>query len=297
MNFANILYETKNGRRRLKPRMLMLGIVSAFLIFVYLISVTQRRSAKNQFGSEPFVTQHAQPPRSLDYQIVKVDTIPFSNLNMADRNGTPTSQNPLKPNEEERTQTGGRVAAREQSNASSSSTQGSGVGGSSPMIVVSTLDQQGQAGGSLSAVPGAQTVRIKVILPQKTPVMNGSLVEARVMRDERLGKLEIPRRSLLLGFCTLQNNRVQIEFRELRVKDVSRTCSGRAYDLKLLPGIPYLPLDVKAKQAIVDELKSAASGVPILGRYLNQSEINPFTDEITTLEEGLEFYALINSVF
>jgi len=298
MNFANILYETKNGRRRLKPRMLMLGIVSAFLIFVYLISVTQRRSAKNQFGSGPFATQQAQSPRSLDYQIVKVDTIPFSNLNMpTDRSGSMASQNPLKTNGDARTQSGGRVAAREQSNASSSSTQGSGVGGSSPMIVVSTLDQQGQAGGSLSAVPGAQTVRIKVILPQKTPVMNGSLVEARVMRDERLGKLEIPRRSLLLGFCTLQNNRVQIEFRELRIKEVSRTCSGRAYDLKLLPGIPYLPLDVKAKQAIVDELKSAASGVPILGRYLNQSEINPFTDEITTLEEGLEFYALISSVF
>lgn len=293
MNFANILYETKNGRRRLKPRMLMLGIVSAFLIFVYLISVTQRRSAQNQFSPGPFATQQAQPPRSLDYQIVKVDTIPFSNLTMpVDRNGTPATQSPLKTN----TETGGRTVAREQSNASSS-TQGSGVGGSSPMIVVSTLDQQGQAGGSLSTLSGAQSVRIKVILPQKTPVMNGSLVEARVMRDERLGKFEIPRRSQLLGFCTLQNNRVQIEFRELRIKDGSRTCSGRAYDLKLLPGIPYLPLDAKAKQAIVDELKSAASGVPILGRYLNQSEINPFTDEITTLEEGLEFYALISSVF
>jgi hypothetical protein len=295
MNFANILYETKNGRRRLKPRMLMLGIVSAFLIFVYLISVTQRRSAQNQFGPGPFVTQQAPPPRSLDYQIVKVDTIPFSSLNMpAERTGSPTSQNPLKPTAEG----GGRTAAREQANASpSSSTQGSGIGGSSPMIVVSTLDQQGQAGGSLSALPGAQTVRIKVILPQKTPVMNGSLVEARVMRDERLGKFEIPRRSQLLGFCTLQNNRVQIEFRELRIKDVSHTCSGRAYDLKLLPGIPYLPLDAKAKQAIVDELKSAASGVPVLGRYLNQQEINPFTDEITTLEEGLEFYALVSSIF
>jgi hypothetical protein len=295
MNIANTLYETKNGRRRLKPKMLMLGIVSAFLVFVFLISLVQRRSAQHQSEMGPFVTRQAPPPRNLDYQIVKVDTIPFSNLNMPpERSGAATSPNPLKPGAE----AGGLAKAREQSGASpSSSTQASGISGSSPMIVVSTLDQQGQPGTGLSALPGAQSVRLKVILPQKTPVMNGSLVEARVIKDDRLGNIEIPRRSQLLGFCTLQNNRVQIEFRELRIRDVTRTCSGRAFDLKLLPGIPYLPLDAKAKQAIVDELKSAASGVPVLGRYLNQSDINPFTDEITTLEEGLEFYALINSVF
>jgi len=37
--------------------------------------------------------------------------------------------------------------------------------------------------------------------------------------------------------------------------------------------------------------------VPIVGRYLNQSDVTPFNDEIATLEDGLEFYALITNIF
>jgi hypothetical protein len=297
MKITDFLYETKNGRRRLKPQMIMLGIVSAFVIFVFLMVSSQRRSAQDRLGPGPFVTQQALPPRNLDYQIVKVDTIPFGHLTMpATADGSTPSQPGVRQSGLPKPGASGRMATQEKT-APSPATGATGVSGNSPMIVVSTLDQHGQSGTSLSALPGLQSVRVKVILPQKTPVMNGSLVEARVMKEERLGNIEIPRRAQLLGICSLQNNRVQIEFRELRIKEVTRTCTGRAYDLKQLPGIPYLPLDAKAKQAVLDELKSAASGVPILGRYLNQSELNPFTDEITTLEEGLEFYALISSIF
>jgi len=164
------------------------------------------------------------------------------------------------------------------------------------MIVVSSLNQQSSA-GTIGSLTGLHTVRLKVILPDRTPVTNGSLVEARVMKDEAWGNIEIPRRSSLLGVCNLQSNRVQIDFREIRIQGVTYTCSGRAYDLKSLPGLPYLPLDAKAKQIVVEELKSAAAGVPIVGRYLNQSDVNPFNDEVTTLDEGLEFYALITNIF
>jgi hypothetical protein len=292
MNLTDFLYETKNGRRRVKPRLLMLGVVSVFVIFIFIL-LAQHQAAQTRKGSGPFVTRQAAPPRNLDYQIVKVDTIPFSHLNMPSA-AAPASQRANEQVITARPAPEGNVASRARATTNA---EPAPIGGNSNMIVVSNLDQQGQAGTLLNSYAGLQSTRIKVILPQRTPVMNGSLVEVRVMKDERLGKLDIPRRSPLLGFCTLQNNRVQIDFRELRIKDVTHTCSGRAFDLKLLPGIAYLPLDAKAKQVLVDELKSAASGVPILGRYLNQSEINPFTDEITTLEEGLEFYVVINTIF
>jgi hypothetical protein len=67
--------------------------------------------------------------------------------------------------------------------------------------------------------------------------------------------------------------------------------------LKSLPGIPYLPLDAKAKQIVIEELKSAAASVPIVGRYLNQSDVNPFNEEVATLDDGLEFYALVTNIF
>ncbi len=296
MNLTDFLYETKNGRRRLKPRLLMLGIVSVFVIFVFIL-LAQHQAAQNRKGSGPFVTRQAAPPRNLDYQIVKVDTIPFGHLNMPSA-AAPASQRANDQINASRPEPSGNVSSRTRPTpGATTNAEPAPIGGNSNMIVVSNFDQKGQAGTSLNSYAGLQSTRIKVILPQRTPVMNGSLVEVRVMKDERLGKLDIPRRSQLLGFCTLQSNRVQIDFRELRIKEVTHTCSGRAFDLKLLPGIAYLPLDAKAKQVLVDELKSAASGVPILGRYLNQSEINPFTDEITTLEEGLEFYVLINTVF
>ncbi|MFQ5632364.1 MAG: conjugative transposon protein TraM [bacterium] len=142
-----------------------------------------------------------------------------------------------------------------------------------------------------------QSVRLKLILLERTPVTNGSLLEARVMYDASYGNLQIPRRSELLGVARLQNNRVEIDFREIRIAGKTYTCSGRAYDLKNLPGIQYNPLGANAKQALLNEFKSAASGVPLLGRIVNQPNFNPITDEITALDEGLEFFALITNIF
>jgi hypothetical protein len=301
MNILDVLFETKSGRRQIKPQIIMTGIVLSFVVFVFFFLLAQRQAAKDRQSPGPFVVQKAPPPRNLDYQIVKVDTIPFGHLT------PPSTGASAQSSWQTSRQSGGQASISQPERSApreyvappptTGINSGSpGVGQQGDMIVVSTLDQR-QGAAAIGSFPGLQSLRLKVVLPEKTPVMNGSLVEVRVMKDERFNNLEIPRRSKLLGICTLQNNRVQIDFREIRIGDVNYTCSGRAYDLKSLPGIPYFPLDARAKQALLDELKNAASGVPILGRYLNQPDVNPLTDEITTLEEGLEFYALITNIF
>ncbi len=306
MNLNEFFYEMINGRKRTKPQMLMLGILAAFVIFIFFILFTRQETSSGRQKPGPFVMQKTPPQRSLDYQIVKVDTIPFSRPALPS-SGVSTSPSsgapPPSPSASKSTSTperSGAVTAREYVSPPPSTSAAplfnSSSAGGGDMIVVSSLNQQ-PAASALGGYTGLHSVRVKVILPEKMPVTNGSLVEARVMRDERWGNFEIPRRAILLGVCNLQNNRVQIDFRELRIQGATYTCSGRAYDLKFLPGIPYSPLDAKAKQIVVEELKSAAAGVPVVGRYLNQSDVNPFNEEVTTLEEGLEFYALITSVF
>jgi len=298
MHIIDFIYDVINGRKRTKPQMLMLGIIAAFVIFVFFILLAQRETASSRKKPGPFAMQKTPPPRSLDYQIVKVDTIPFSRPALPSSNvvSSPTPAEPRSVSQPERSvATPAREYAAPPSSSPTPYLPGSGNGGGD-MIVVSSLNQQ-QSTSTIGGYAGLHSARIKVILPEKTPVTNGSLVEARVMKDEVWGNFTIPRRATLLGTCNLQNNRVQIDFRELRIQGTTYTCSGRAYDLKSLPGIAYSPLDAKARQIVVEELKSAAAGVPVVGRYLNQSDVNPFNDEIATLEDGLEFYALINNIF
>ncbi len=299
MNLIDFIYDIINGRKRSKPQMLMLGILAAFVIFIFFILFTRQETASSRQKPGPFVMQKTPPPRSLDYQIVKVDTIPFSRPALPSGNvvSSPTQAERRPASQPERSAAAPAreyVAPPPSSSPTPYFSSSGNTGGD--MIVVSSLNQQ-QPAGSFGGYAGLQSVRLKVILPEKTPVTNGSLVEARVMKDEVWGNFTIPRRATLLGMCNLQNNRVQIDFRELRIQGTTYTCSGRAYDLKSLPGIAYSPVDAKARQIIVEELKSAAAGVPVVGRYLNQPDVNPFNDEIATLEDGLEFYALIYSIF
>ncbi|MDZ7359403.1 MAG: conjugative transposon protein TraM [candidate division KSB1 bacterium] len=295
MNITDFVYDMINGRKRMKPQMIMLGIIALFAVFVFFFVFAQRQSASGRKKPGPIVMHKAPPPKDLDYQIVKVDTIPFSHPTMPAASPSRSSGSPPTISPQERP----AATSRREYVAPPPSSTPLPVGGASDggsMIVVSSLNQPSSA-GTLGSLTGLHTVRLKVILPDRTPVTNGSLVEARVMKDEAWGNIAIPRRSSLLGVCNLQGNRVQIDFREIRIHGVTYTCSGRAYDLKSLPGLPYLPLDAKAKQIVIEELKSAAAGVPIVGRYLNQSDVNPFNDEVTTLDEGLEFYALITNIF
>ncbi|MCA9740889.1 conjugative transposon protein TraM, partial [candidate division KSB1 bacterium] len=169
---------------------------------------------------------------------------------------------------------------------------------SNMIIVDRSQQQQTLTGGTISGgITGLQSARLKLLVVERTPVTNGSLVEARVMNDASYGNIEITRRSQILGTARLQNNRIEIDFREIRTDGKTYTCTGRAYDLKNLPGIPYNPLSTNAKQALLDEFKSAASGVPLVGRIVNQPNFNPVTDELAALDEGMEFYGLITSIY
>jgi len=297
MNINTFIYDMINGRKRMKPQMIMIGIIALFAVFVFFFLFAQRQSAQSNRKPGPIVMHKAPPQKDLDYQIVRVDTIPFSHPALPVAEPAPEAGRPRAFSSSERsasTRSGREYVAP----PSSAPARIGGAGDGGSMIVVSSLNQQpGASANAFGGLTGLQTLRLKVILSDRTPVTNGSLLEARVMKDETWGNIAIPRRSVLLGFCNLQNNRVQIDFREIRIAGVTYTCSGRAYDLKSLPGIPYLPLDAKAKQIVVEELKSAAAGVPIVGRYLNQSDVNPFNEEVTTLDEGLEFYALIANIF
>jgi len=298
MNINDFVYGMINGRKRLKPQMIMIGIIALLAVFVFFFLFAQRQTAQSSRKPGPIVMHKAPPQKALDYQIVRVDTIPFSHPALPITESSPEPGRPQTPSSSERSAAtrSSREYVAPPPSAAPVRLGGTGDGGS--MIVVSTLNQQpGASTNSFGGLTGLQTLRLKVILPDRTPVTNGSLLEARVMKDETWNNIAIPRRSVLLGICNLQNNRVQIDFREIRLDGVTYTCSGRAYDLKSLPGLPYLPLSAKAKQVVVEELKSAAAGVPIVGRYLNQSDVNPFNEEVTTLDEGLEFYALIANIF
>lgn len=317
---AEFFYRFISGRSRFKPQILIIGVLVVTAFFAFLLLSAVRESARQKRRpSNPFAVQPSLPKRDLDYKIIKLDSIAYNPVPArASGAGEPTEKNASQQHEERtaagqptrlpargsdvRAQTSGpsdaRSPARQPSTAFSVGSQ-SVPSTSSNMIVV---DQRGGAqtgivGGAAGSITGLQTVRLKVILLERTPVTNGSLVEARVMADARYGNLLIPRRSQLLGIARLQNNRVEIDFREIQIQGKTYTCTGRAYDLKNLPGIAYNPLSANARQALLDELKSAASGVPLLGRIVNQPNFNPVTDEITALDEGLEFYALITNIF
>jgi hypothetical protein len=294
MNINDFVYSMINGRKRLKPQMIMIGIIALLAVFVFFFLFAQRQTAQSSRKPGPVVMHKAPPQKALDYQIVRVDTIPFSHPTLPV--APASSPQTYSPSERRASTRSGREYVAPPPSSAPVRIGAIGDGGS--MIVVSSLSQPpGANTTSFGGLTGLQTLRLKVILPDRTPVTNGSLLEARVMKDETWNNIAIPRRSVLLGICNLQNNRVQVDFREIRLDGVTYTCSGRAYDLKSLPGIPYLPLGAKAKQVVVEELKSAAAGVPIVGRYLNQSDVNPFNEEVTTLDEGLEFYALIANIF
>jgi hypothetical protein len=312
---ANFLYKFLSGKGRMKPQVIIIGALMLLAVFaISLISAYREAAQKKQRPSNPFVAQPVQPKRDLDYKIIKVDSIPYNNLAIqgAQKQSEPASQlSPQQTRQKTTASSTGTQTQRQRSQpkrttgvAPSRSTvrQPARVSGAnSNMIVLDKSRQQKQqttSGGNFSpGIAGLQTVRLKLILLEKTPVTNGSLVEARVMDDARYRNLQIPRRSNILGIARLQNNRVEIDFREIRIEGRTYTCSGRAYDLKNLPGIRYNPLNINAKQALIDEFKSAASGVPVVGRIINRPNFNPITDEITTLDEGLEFYALLTNIF
>ncbi|MFQ5632343.1 MAG: conjugative transposon protein TraM [bacterium] len=311
---AKFLYKFLSGKGRMKPQVIIIGAIMVIAVFaISVISAYRDAAQQKKKPSNPFVTQQVQPKRDLDYKIIKVDSIPYNNLALQDAKKQAESATQLSPQQKQGQSSttasqgvpGQRTPSKPKRTTTVVATRNPAIpakrnsNASSNMIIVDKSGQQQTlSGGSLSGgITGLQSVRLKLLVLERTPVSNGSLVEARVMNDARYGNVQIPRRSQLLGIARLQNNRVEIDFREIRIEGKTYTCSGRAYDLKNLPGIQYNPLNANAKQALLNEFKSAASGVPVVGRIVNQPNFNPITDEITSLDEGLEFYALITNIF
>jgi len=168
------------------------------------------------------------------------------------------------------------------------------------MIVTNNFAQSpAQSGTTPSTYTGGQSALLKVVLPNRTPVANGSLVEARILRDTKWGNVFIPKRTKLIGVAALLNRRVNIDFREIIISNVSRSCRGRAYDLKRLQGLPYSPVSSEAKRILLEELRDMVSGVPVVGRAANRATYssNYYDQDVSELDEGLEFYVLIESIY
>jgi len=301
-----IFFETRQGQRRLKPQMVMLVSVAGFIVFVLFVLMLYQSNANTRKPmATPFATRPSLPQAQLNYDIIKLDTISLGDYYK------PSEPPPIVPatrpaertlvttSPREQTQTAAPAAQRVAPSTAPATQEFPDAPLTVPssgrsMIVHSTLETNQF---STSNVLGLQSVLLKVMLPDRTPVTNNSLVLARVISEGRWGSIEIPRRAQLLGVATLQNNRVEIQFREIRINGVTRSCTGRAYDLKRLPGIPYTPLDDKTRKVVLDELRSLASGIPIVGRYAADQEVTPFNQEVTNLEEGLEFYAQLTNIF
>lgn len=168
------------------------------------------------------------------------------------------------------------------------------------MIVTNNLSESAvQSGSTPSPYTGMQSTLVKVVLPNRTPVANGSIVEARVLRDSKWGNTFIPKRAKLIGTASLMNRRINIDFQEIYISDNSRSCRGRAYDLKRLQGLPYSPVNSEAKRVLLEELRDAVSGVPVLGRVANRAtySANYYDQDVSVLDEGLEFYVMIESIY
>ena len=147
------------------------------------------------------------------------------------------------------------------------------------------------------SVLGRDATLVKVVLHRANHASNGSIVEARILNDTKWGNVKIPRRSKIIGVASLFNGRVNVDFQQIVINDSTRSCSGQAHDLKRQRGLPYSRVSSDAEEIALQELQSATAGIPVVSSVTAQvNRSSNITQETTTLDEGLEFYAWINSI-
>jgi hypothetical protein len=308
MDIDKMLFETKGGQRRLKPNLVIALTGGLFALFALTVIMVARQNKPKQVDS-PFAQRHAVSRQKLDYNIIKLDTVQLGDyLN-------PQAGTLDEPVRAERVERGlpktepATSVRRSAPNAAvppaaprfENGSAGSIVDRNPNMIVhtsmgAGTTNPAAVSGGTL----GIQSALVKVTLVDKAAVSNNSLIEARVLNEATLGTTLIPRRARLTGTASLQGSRVFVEFREIRIDGVARSCSGRAYDMKKQLGLPYAAVQAaqaSASKAVVDELKSAASSIPVVGRYANQTNTNSLTEDVARFNEGYEFYVQLNSIY
>ena len=296
MKFFNSFSEIRNGQRRLKHRAVMIISVMVFAVFVFFTFILYYQNAESRRSSGLFLVRPKAPPKKIDYNLIQIEPIPIGEHLKKNK---PASQPVLvaKPKPQivkSKAQSKKKSQAVKSAPSYTRAPRTTRIDRNPNMIVYSSI---GSDNISSRNNLGLQRTLVKVILPAETSVTNSSLIQARVMKSGRWGNIEILKRSQLLGVVTLQNSRVEVQFNQLRIGDITYSCTGRAFDLKLIPGLQYTPLSDRTRQVVLDELKSAAAAIPVIGRYTNQPDLNPFNQEVTTLEEGLEFYAQITNVF
>ncbi len=298
---------------RMKP-LVMGGLAFVVVLLVMVIISTKGPSKKPTVRKVNLVPTEARPRSrpTLDYEFIKFDSIKIPHFPPAEQPVAATPaiepvsfQQPIEPPRQANSSvraTNRNEAARFETSRSEPiiSFEPKTISQNPNMIVTNNLAQVAGTSGSGPAVfTGLQAALIKVILPNRTPVANGSLVEARVVRDSKWGNVVIPKRTKLLGIASLMNLRVHIDFQEIYLNGTSHSCRGRAYDLKRLQGLAYSPVSSEAKRVLLEELRDAVAGVPVLGRVANRAaySANYYDQEASVLDEGLEFYVLIESIY
>jgi len=310
------LFERLKIARWSKIKKIVILSAGVFSLLLLVIIISNKQSGKKpSFDKVTLIPGDTKPKKDLNYEFIKFDTIKIPNFAPA---GTPLVKPPQKIEPVLFTENAKQpdIAAGTEKKTVKSKSKPARIEPSSPqqpisfqpraasqnpnMIVTNNLAENPvQSGSSTPTFTGMQSALLKAVLPNRTPVANGSLVEARVLRDAKWGNMFIPKRTKLIGVASLINQRVNIDFREIFINNVGRSCRGRGYDSKRLQGIPYSPVSSEAKRILLEELRDAVSGVPVLGRVANRATYSSsyYNQDVSVLDEGLEFYVLIESIY
>jgi len=296
---------------KMKPIVIGLVAVVSILLIIVIIS-SNGNEKKTPYTKVSILPTETKPKKELDYEFIKFDTIKIPNFAPTEHpiaeppraiepvvftdkttkpkieTGTIKKTVAVKPSQTEPIASENPISLNPRS-----------VNQNPNMIVTNNFSEgTAQSGGTSSTYTGRQSTLVKVVLPKRTPVANGSLVEARMLRDSKWGNVYLPKRTKLIGVASLMNRRVNIDFQEVFINNNSRSCRGRAYDSKQLQGLSYSPVNSEAKRILLEELRDVVSGVPVLGRVANRAtySANYYDQDVSVLDEGLEFYVLIESI-
>ncbi len=296
-----------------KIKQIIIGSVAFISIILIIVIISSNGNAKKTpYTKVSILPSEAKPKKELDYEFIKFDTIKIPNFAPSEQpvvaphrtiepvvftentsspkieTGTIKKTVTVKPSKIEPALTDNTIPYKPR------------TASNNPNMIVTNNFSEGtvQSGDTPSTYTGRQAALLKFVLPNRTPVANGSLVEARLLRDSKWGNIYLPKRTKIIGVASLMNRRVNIDFQEIYISNNSRSCRGRAYDLKQLQGLPYSPVNSEAKRVLLEELRDAVAGVPVLGRVANRAtySANYYDQDVSVLDEGAEFYILIESI-
>jgi hypothetical protein len=311
MNVVRKFVEDLGVAKWPRRKKIILGIVGFVTVFLIMFAFSLYQVSSDAGNPKVnLLPNNKKPSKGLKYDFIKLDTLRLPTLPAQDdpMQSPPLTDNTYQlPVEPEKPRPKPQPSSDPRSYQPPSTPPQSAPIFSAPaganknpnMIVMNNMQQnQVQKGRFAGGSFGSQSAMVKVVLPDKTPVADGSIVQARVLHEAKWGDISIPKRSKMMGIASLYGSRVNIEFQEIMIGDSSHACSGRAYDLKQLQGLAYTPVNSETQQILMEELRNATTGIPVVGSITSRTTSNSnFIQEVAQLDEGLEFYVLITSVF